>query len=248
MKRTIAIIAGACAMLSATACQNSEDMREVRDGQRELRVKLDDLEKKIDQIASRAAAQPAARPNQPDPNKVYTLPVGTSPVRGPENAPVTLTEFADFQCPFCARNLPLVKQVLEAYPKDVKFVYKEFPLTSIHNHAMNASKAAVAAQRQGKYWEMHDKLFENFQNLAEDNIKKVAAEVGLNMEQWEKDYKSPEVDKQVQDDMRLAGQSDVRGTPTMFVNGKRVQNRSFEGIKEMIDAALKEKGGAAKAG
>lgn len=229
-------------------CQNQGDLREIRDGQRELRAKLEEMETKIDQIASRPAAQPAARANQPDPDKVYSLPIGNSPFRGPADAPVTLMEFADFQCPFCARNLPLVQQVLDAYPKDVKFVYKEFPLTSIHQNAMNASKAAIAAKRQGKYWEMHDALFENYQNLAEDNLKKIAGEVGLDVAQWEKDYKSPEVDKDVQDDMRLASQSDVRGTPTMFVNGKRVANRSFEGIKEMIESALKEKGGAAKAG
>jgi protein-disulfide isomerase len=242
------LIAGAMLIVLA-GCQDQNGLREIRDGQRELRVKLEEMEKKIDQIAARPAAAPAAqRPNQPDPNKIYNLPVGNSPMRGPKNAPVTLVEFADFQCPFCARNLPLVKQVLDAYPNDVNFVYKEFPLTSIHNNAMNASKAAIAAQKQGKYWEMHDKLFENFQNLGEDSLKKYAGEVGLDVAQWEKDYKSPEVAQQVQDDMRLASQSDVRGTPTMFVNGKRVANRSFEGIKEMIDTALKEKAGAAKAG
>lgn len=234
-------------MLAVGGCESQGDLREIRDGQRELRAKLDEIEKKVDEIASRPAAQPAARPNQPDPNKVYTLPIGDSPVKGPEDAPVTLMEFADFQCPFCARNLPLVAQILDAYPEKVKFVYKEFPLTSIHQNAMNASKAALAAKRQGKYWEMHDKLFENYQNLSEDNLKKVAAEVGLDVEQWEKDYKSPEVEKDVQDDMRLAAQSDVRGTPTMFVNGKRVANRSFDGIKIMIEEALKEKGGDNKA-
>jgi protein-disulfide isomerase len=239
------IVAGMLVVVAG--CQDQGDLREIREGQRELRAKLDEMEKKIDQIAARPAAAPAARPNQPDPNKVYTLPVGESAIRGAKEASVTVVEFADFQCPFCARNLPLVKQILDAYPKDVNFVYKEFPLTSIHNNAMNASKAAIAAQKQGKYWEMHDKLFENFQNLGEDSLKKYAGEVGLNVEQWEKDYKSPEVAQRVQDDMRLASQAEVRGTPTMFVNGKRVTNRSFEGIKEMIDTALKEKA-AAKAG
>jgi protein-disulfide isomerase len=248
MKRYALVLIATTIAAVVGGCQNQGDLREIRDGQRELRAKLDEVEKKIDKIASQPAAQAAARPNQPDLEKVYTLPIGDSPFRGPADAQVTLMEFADFQCPFCARNLPLVQQVLDAYPKNVKFVYKEFPLTSIHQNAMNASKAAIAAKRQGKYWEMHDALFENYQNLAEDNLKKIAGEVGLNVEQWEKDYKSPEVEKDVQDDMRLAAQSDVRGTPTMFVNGKRVGNRSFEGIKGMIDEALKEKGGDQKAG
>lgn len=232
-----ALVIVASAML-VISCDRAEDMREIRDGQREIRAKLDNLENKIEALAARPAA-PAA-PAQPDPNKVYTLPVGESPTRGPADAPVTMVEFADFQCPFCARNVPLIKQILEAYPKEVKFVYKEFPLTSIHNHAMNASKAAIAAQKQGKYWEMHDKLFENYTKLDYDSLKKYAAEIGLDVERWEKDFKSPEVEKRVQDDMRLAAQADVRGTPTMFINGKRVTNRQFEAIKAMIDAALAE--------
>ena len=244
-RHMVIIAAGLLALVSACT-DNTENMREIRDGQRELRVKLDELTKKVDQIASRPA--PAAQAGQPDPNKVYNLPVAASSVKGPPDAPVTLVEFADYQCPFCARNVPLVKQVMDAYPKQVKFVYKEFPLTSIHNNAMNASKAAIAAQRQGKYWERHDKLFENSSSLGEENLKKIAGEVGLDVAKWEKDYKSPEVEKQVQDDMRLGSQSDVRGTPTMFVDGKRVQNRSLEGIKAMIDDALKTKEGAAKAG
>jgi len=164
-------------------------------------------------------------------------------VKGPADAPVTIVEFADFECPFCARNLPLVQQVLEAYPTQVKFVYKEFPLTSIHRNALAASKAAVAAQKQGKYWEMHGKLFANFQNLEADAVEKFAAEIGLDVEQWKKDLASPEVDKRVQEDLRLARAIGVRGTPTMFVAGLRVTNRSFEGIKEMIDAALAQQKG-----
>ena len=241
-RHMVIIAAGLLALVSACT-DNTENMREIRDGQRELRVKLDELTKKVDQIASRPA--PAAPAGQPDPNKVYNLPVAASSVKGPPDAPVTLVEFADYQCPFCARNVPLVKQVMDAYPKQVKFVYKEFPLTSIHNNAMNASKAAIAAQKQGKYWEMHDKLFENYSALEYDNLKKYAGEVGLNVEQWEKDMKSPEVEKRVQDDMQLAGQSDVRGTPTMFIDGKRVGNRQFETIKATIDAALASKKGKA---
>lgn len=248
MKRCAWLFIGASLLTVVSGCVNQEDLFEIREGQRALRAKLDEVEKKIDQLAARPAAAPAARPNQPDPNKVYDLPVGNSAVRGPKDAPVTVVEFADFQCPFCARNTPLVKQILDTYPKEVNFVYKEFPLSSIHKNAMNASKAAIAAKKQGKYWEMHDKLFENSGNLSEDNLKKFAKEVGLNVEQWQKDFDSPEVTKEIQDDLRLGSQSDVRGTPTMFVNGKRVNNRSFEAIKDMIDTSLKEKGGAAKAG
>jgi protein-disulfide isomerase len=134
-----------------------------------------------------------------------------------------------------------VDQVLKAYPKDVKFVYKEFPLTSIHRNALNAARAAVAAQKQGKFWEMHDKIFANQRALSPDNLKQYAQEIGLDVPRFEKDMASPEVQKQVDDDMKLAQEVQVRGTPTLFLNGKRVMNRSFEGLKEMIDQALRQK-------
>jgi protein-disulfide isomerase len=135
-----------------------------------------------------------------------------------------------------------VDQVLKAYPKDVKFVYKEFPLTSIHRNALNAARAAVAAQKQGKFWEMHDKIFANQRALSPDNLKQYAQEIGLDVPRFEKDMASPEVQKQIDDDMKVAREVQVRGTPTLFLNGKRVMNRSFEGLKEMIDQALRQKG------
>ena len=137
-------------------------------------------------------------------------------------------------------------EVLKAYPKELKFVYKEFPL-SFHKNAMDASKAAVAAQRQGKFFEMHDKIFANQRALQPENLKTYAQEIGLDMAKFEKDLASPEVQQQISEDMKAAREAEVRGTPSLFINGKRVVNRSVPGLKEMIDAALKEKGGAAKA-
>jgi len=134
-----------------------------------------------------------------------------------------------------------VDQVLKAYPNEVKFVYKELPLTSIHQNALNAAKAVAAAQKQGKFWEMHDKLFANQRALLPDNLKQYAQEIGLDVAKFEKDMTSPEVQKQIDADMKLAQDAEVRGTPTMFLNGKRVMNRSFEGLKQMIDEALKQK-------
>jgi len=135
-----------------------------------------------------------------------------------------------------------VDQVLKAYPKEVKFVFKQFPLVRIHQNAMNASKATLAAHKQGKFWEMHDKLFANQKALDLESLKKYAQEIGLDMAKFEQDMNSPEVQAQVNEEMKLAEQAQVTGTPTLFVNGKRVANRSFDGIKEMVDAALKPKG------
>jgi protein-disulfide isomerase len=130
---------------------------------------------------------------------------------------------------------------MKAYPSEVKFVYKEFPLP-MHSNAMNASRAALAAQRQGKFWEMHDMLFAHQRALDLDELKGYARQIGLDMARFDKDMGSPDVQKQIQDDMTLAAQVGVRGTPTLFVNGKRVVNRSVEGVKEMVDEALKQKG------
>ncbi len=130
-------------------------------------------------------------------------------------------------------------QVLQAYPQEVKFVYKQFPLP-MHANAMNASRAALAAGKQGKFWEMHDKLFANQRTLDPDKLKEYAQQIGLDRAQFEKDMASPDVQKQIQEEMSLGQQVEVSGTPTLFVNGKRVINRSFEGLKQMIDQALKK--------
>jgi protein-disulfide isomerase len=133
--------------------------------------------------------------------------------------------------------------VLKAYPNDVNFVYKQFPLpATMHPNAMPAAKAAVAAGRQGKFWEMHDVMFQNNRELGYDKLKEYAGKIGLDVARWEKDYNSPEVQQQVDRELSEGRAADVSGTPTFFVNGKRVMNRSFDGFKDMIEAALKQQG------
>jgi protein-disulfide isomerase len=225
-------------LLVLAACGASPDeMREIRDGQRQILAKLAELEKKVEQGAGRPAAPAAANV---DSNKVYNLPAGGSPSKGPANAPVTIVEFADFQCPFCAKVPGVVDEVLKAYPNDVKFVYKQLPLP-MHQNAMNASRAALGANKQGKYWPMYEKLFENQRALDMESLKKYAQEVGLDMAQFEKDTASPEIQKQIDEEVNLAKASQVNGTPTLFVNGKRVIDRSVVGLKKMVDEALKAK-------
>ena len=223
------------------ACGTSpDDLREIREGQRELRTKLDGIEKKVDQIASRPAAPAAGGAGQIDPNRVFNIPIGDSPVKGPATAKVTLLEFSDFQCPFCSQVPAVVDEVLKAYPNDVKFVFKQFPLVRIHPQATPAAKASLAAHKQGKFWEMHDKMFANQKQLDDASLKKYAQELGLDMAKFEADMNSPEVAKQVEDEMKLANTNQVTGTPTLFVNGKRAANRTFDGLKGMVDEALKK--------
>jgi protein-disulfide isomerase len=131
---------------------------------------------------------------------------------------------------------------LAAYPKDVRFVYKQFPLEQIHANAMNAAKASVAAGNQGKFWEMHDELFKISRNLAMDEIRKKAELIGLDMKKFDADMASAETEKIVREDLELGRSVDVTGTPTFFLNGKRVPStsRSLEGMKAMVDEALKQ--------
>ncbi len=112
----------------------------------------------------------------------------------------------------------------------------------MHPNAMPAAKAAVAAGKQGKFWEMHDIIFQNNRELGADKLKEYAGKIGLDVARWEKDLNAPDVDQQIQKEMGEGRQADVQGTPTFFVNGKRVVNRSFEGFKDMIEATLKEQG------
>jgi protein-disulfide isomerase len=215
---------------------------EVQAQQKDILAKLDTIEKGQKDILAKAGtgAKPAAP--QEDPNKVYTIPPQDSYAKGPATAAVTIVEFSDFQCPFCSQAAQLVKQITDAYPNEVRFVFKNYPLP-FHNQAMPAAKAAIAAGKQGKFFPMHDKLFENQRGLNEELYLKAAQELGLDVEKFKKDMAAPETQKQIQDEMALAQTIDVRGTPTFFINGKKPQGRSFELYKQLIDDALKAKKG-----
>jgi protein-disulfide isomerase len=134
----------------------------------------------------------------------------------------------------------VVDQVLQAYPKEVKFIYKEFPLP-MHSNALPASRAALAAGKQGKFWEMHDKLFANQRSLTPENIKQFAQDIGLDMPKFEQDMASPEVQQQINEEMQQGRKATVSGTPSLYLNGRKVMSRSFEGLKQMIDLTLQEK-------
>jgi protein-disulfide isomerase len=168
-----------------------------------------------------------------DAGVVYKIDAGTSPVRGPKDARVTIVEFSDFQCPFCAGLQSTLDQVLKAFPNDVNLVYKQFPL-NIHQYARQAAAASVAAHQQGKFWQLHDKMFQNSPAINEENIKKWAKEVGLNMNDFEKAMQSGALETAVQKDIAEGAEAKVLGTPTLFINGKRVQDRSFEAFKKTI--------------
>lgn len=131
--------------------------------------------------------------------------------------------------------------MLGQYPKDVKLVFKSFPLTSIHKSAMAAAVASMAANQQGKFWEFHKELFANFNKIDDGKIDEIARSVGLNMEQFKQDMKNPALTGIVQRDLKDGVDAGVRGTPSIFINGRLLQQRSLEGFKNAIDAELAEK-------
>ncbi|MDH3454108.1 MAG: thioredoxin domain-containing protein [Desulfuromonadales bacterium] len=170
---------------------------------------------------------------------VHPLPVNNSAARGPEDAPVTITVFSDFQCPYCARLLPTLEQVMSTYPKQVRLVFKQFPL-SMHKFAQPAALASLAARNQGKFWPLHDQLFANSSKLSDAMIRQLAEGAGLDMKRFDLDMANPALQKEVAADIQLGTKAGVRGTPAAYVNGMQIKDRGFSGFKQMIDAELQK--------
>ena len=167
--------------------------------------------------------------------------IGNSPSKGAKNAKVTVVEFSDFQCPYCGKGKEIVDQLVKMYPNDVKVVFKNLPL-EFHPQALPAAKAAYAAGKQGKFWEMHDQLFDNQRSLADGFYEESAKKLGLNLEQFKKDFAAPETEAAVKADLELARSLQVQGTPNFFVNGVNLRGAyPIEEFKKIIDRWLAKK-------
>ncbi len=166
------------------------------------------------------------------------IPVDGSPVRGPGEARITLVEFSDFECPYCSVAMKEVNSIMAAYPKDVKLIYKQFPL-SMHPHAPLAAAASLAANEQGKFWQMHDVLFANFRKLSRENILSWAKDMGLNMDKFKADVDSVKYQAVIHKDVADGEKVGVYGTPAFFINGKHYNGPvSLESLKPILDAEL----------
>jgi protein-disulfide isomerase len=140
---------------------------------------------------------------------------------GPDDAPVTLVEYGDFECPYCGRAHPIVLDVRKRMGQRLRFVFRHFPLSEVHPHAMHAAEAAEAAAAQGKFWEMHDMLFENQRALEDSDLIRYAESLGLDAERVERELASSAHEKRVRENFRSGVRSGVNGTPTFFINGLR---------------------------
>lgn len=162
-----------------------------------------------------------------------------APSFGPENAKVTIIEFSDFQCPFCSRGANAVSEIKKKYAGKVRVVFRQFPL-SFHDKAHVAAEAALAAHAQGKFWEMHDKMFANQSKLDRPSLEGFAKEIGLDVEKFKKALDDKTFVAPVDADMKLGTDVGVQGTPSMFINGKKIQNATdADAIGKSIDELLK---------
>jgi protein-disulfide isomerase len=161
------------------------------------------------------AAQPPPVLEAPVP-----LSIDGAPMKGPANARVTIVEFSDFQCPFCAKAVAEVKLLLQKYPRDVRFVFKEFPLDT-HSQAALAAEAALAAHAQGKFWPLHDVMYANYRSISRARILAWAKEIGLNMSRFQSDLDSHKYAKSALAERSAGEDAGVDATPTFFINGKK---------------------------
>ena len=169
------------------------------------------------------------------------IPLGKSFSKGSSKAAITLVEFSDLQCPYCAQLSPVLDAVIRDYPGEVRLVYKHFPL-SFHAQARAAAAAAIAAGNQGKFFEFRTKVAPRFRELNEALYLSTAQELGLDMAKFKREMVlSPEVNKLLDADIELGRTVGVEGTPTVFVNGRLAEDRSYEYFAGIIESARKKK-------
>lgn len=234
LKRTYLVLTVLLMGLTLVFGCSDGKIEEIEKTQKEILAKVNNIEENQKEILKLFKPRRATV----DYNKVQNIPAGDSPVRGNKEAPVTIVEFSDFQCPYCSRVQSILEEVLKAYPKEARLIFKDFPL-SFHKHAKSAARAAHAAGEQGKYWEMHDLIFKNYNKLAESKFEEFADELKLDKEKFTADFRSNKYDKRIQDAVNLGKKIGVSGTPTLFINGKRMKGRSFDDFKTAIESYVK---------
>ena len=172
---------------------------------------------------------------------VQDINVAGAPFKGAADAPVNIVIFTDFQCPYCAKIVPVLNEALEKNKGKAKLVFKNFPL-SMHQFARKAATAALAAGRQGKFWEYHDRLFQNYNRLNDQVLQEQVQQLGLDLQKFEKDMNDPQITQVINQDLQDGAKAGVRGTPTIYVNGALLKNNSLEGLQAAIDKELEKKG------
>jgi protein-disulfide isomerase len=172
-----------------------------------------------------------------DPEGVHALPVDGSPTKGPEDAPVVVVEFADFECPHCREAVPLIDAVLSAHPDKLRLVYKSYTLP-FHQRGEPAARAAFAAGLQGKFWEMEHLLFERQEHLEPSDLERYALMLKLDIPKWKADVDSSGVKDRIAHDRALGESLKLKGTPTIYVNGRELDIEQDESLDARVAAEL----------
>ena len=170
----------------------------------------------------------------------YDVPIDGDPFYGPENAAITIIEFSDYECPYCRKwHVEVFQRLLEAYPGQIKFVYRDFPLTSIHPNAFSAAEAANCAGEQGLYWPYHELLFSMQLGLSHEAYTQYAKQLGANMDTFNACLTDGKYKDEIQADFEYGAQLGIRSTPTFFINGiALVGAQPYETFKQVIDKEL----------
>jgi len=164
-----------------------------------------------------------------------------NPVKGNKDAQIAIIEYSDFQCPYCSKAIETIEQVLKEYPEKVKLIFKHNPL-EFHKQALPAAKASLAAYKQGKFWEYHDLLFKNSSNMNEEMLIQFAKDLKLDLEKFNTDRKSPEIEEQIKAEQAEAEKHGLKGTPSFLVDGVLVRGaRDKEHFVMVIERILAEK-------
>lgn len=241
------------ALTFLVSCQGSgsfaklqEELANIGQKQDAILAKLDGMEAKIGQAGPARPPGPdqkGPKPGQPDPKATYKVEVGDAYAKGPADAKVTIVEWSDFQCPFCSRVVPTIKQLSDKYGNDIRIAFKHNALP-MHNRAKAAAIAAEAAGKQGKFWEMHDLLFANQKELTDENFAKWAGDLGLDVEKFKADMADPAVAKKVDENQKQGTTLGARGTPAFFVNGRYLSGaQPVEAFSALIDEEMKKADG-----
>ena len=238
-------VAGLVACADPNTAQLASDMAVIKKQQAEVLQKLNALE-----VAVKGRPAQAAPPAPPLPQGPFTVPAKNASVLGNPNAPTVIVAWSDFQCPFCSKITPIVNATLEdpEVKGKVSFVFKQFPL-GFHKQALPAARAALAAGRQGKFFEMHDKIFANQPQLADDKYVGWAKELGLNISKFEKDMADPAIEAQIKAEMEEGAKVGVRGTPSLYIGEKtgdtytlnRANERTVEYFKQTVKGLIEKK-------
>jgi protein-disulfide isomerase len=213
-----------------------EAMKRIEDGLRQQRTE-ERRQALLGELRSKASVRVLL-----DPPRTKVSVAADDPVLGPADAPVTIVEFSDFQCPFCSRAKATVDQVVQRYGKAVRVIFRDFPLP-MHREAPKAHEAGQCAAEQGKFWQMHDKMFENQSALQVDALKKTAADLGLDAAKFNECLDSGKHAASVQKDTEEGQSYGVSGTPAFFINGRMISGaQPFENFAKVIDDELQRKG------